>query len=847
MWGLLGYGKIESDRGLQITPTNTAGYGGSSLRRTGMLQFDYSTYLHGKYLTTERSSVSADDNNLTPYLTLPTGQVLVASTIPGSIGGLTSLSFGGNGGMLQDTRKWTWETRSETAVLHRLARRSPRDGGRGFSLRWRPAELRRKPPRRFHFQLALRLERNEPASFSRTLASPALTGRVWNGFASIADLWRASPTLQLLYGLRFEANRYLDAPAFNPAVESEFGFRTDRAPNTVAVSPRIGFTWFLRPATPTEAISPMGHFFQGAPAVIRGGIGEFRNILPASLLEVAHAETGLTQGYQSVSCVGAATPVPDWTQYASDPGAIPAQCVGNVSQLSEGAPPVQLFDPNYSAPRSWRGNLAYASTYRAVGYTIEGLYSLNLDQADRTDLNFSNVPRFVLSNEGRPIFVSSSDIVPTSGALSSADARKSSMFSSVFDNVAGARSIGKQATVTVAPLLPNRLPFYFSLAYTLASNRARESGFYAPTFGSPLDAEWSRGNLDIRHQFVLSGGYERDNLALTFFGRLQSGLPFTPMVGGDVNGDGLVNDRAFIFDPARTTDASLASATRALLASSSSSVRDCLTRQMGQAAARNSCEGPWTTSLNAEIRYRMQSMPVTHSFGTVSLAFSNPLGGLDQLLHGANHLQGWGTQAFPDRVLYTPIGFDPVASTFKYAVNPRFGNTNPNNVLLRAPFRVTLDVSMQFGRPLNEQMLDHLVRGAANQKDTAHRAAALVTHYRRAVPDPYAELLDPQEQDSLLITPAQADRLASADSSYRRVADSVWNDLASYLARGSFDRAEALKRQEEATAAVWEISRREVQRTLPGILTPVQLQYLPNVTNLMYRAKTKIRARIYIG
>ena len=53
----------------------------------------------------------------------------------------------------------------------------------------------------------------------------------------------------------------------------------------------------------------------------------------------------------------------------------------------------------------------------------------------------------------------------------------------------------------------------------------------------------------------------------------------------DVNGDGLANDRAFVADPARAGDPASGAGMRALLASSSSSVRDCLTRQLGRPVA----------------------------------------------------------------------------------------------------------------------------------------------------------------------------------------------------------------------------------------------------------------------
>src|SRR5690348_17913161 len=48
----------------------------------------------------------------------------------------------------------------------------------------------------------------------------------------------------------------------------------------------------------------------------------------------------------------------------------------------------------------------------------------------------------------------------------------------------------------------------------------------------------------------------------TLFRSVRSGSLFTPMIAGDVNGDGYLNDRAFVFDPARVADTSVAASDR---------------------------------------------------------------------------------------------------------------------------------------------------------------------------------------------------------------------------------------------------------------------------------------------
>ena len=71
--------------------------------------------------------------------------------------------------------------------------------------------------------------------------------------------------------------------------------------------------------------------------------------------------------------------------------------------------------------------------------------------------------------------------------------------------------------------------------------------------------EWAPGLNDARHVVVLTAGFKTPKTGtVTLFARAQSGLPFTPIVQGDVNGDGRGGDRAFIPDPRTSRDPALA-------------------------------------------------------------------------------------------------------------------------------------------------------------------------------------------------------------------------------------------------------------------------------------------------
>ena len=343
-------------------------------------------------------------------------------------------------------------------------------------------------------------------------------------------------------------------------------------------------------------------------------------------------------------------------------------------------------------------------------------------------------------------------------------------------------------------------------------------------------------NSSCRPDTLVSG------LTLSMFARAMSGLPFTPVVGGDVNGDGFVNDRAFVFDPARTRDAAFASSMRALVAQSTPRVRSCLERQLGVIAGAASCEGPWTASMSAALTAGSELLHLGSRVSQIQLAFANPLAGLDQLVHHGGRVQGWGLQAVPDPVLYEVRGFDPSTRSFEYVVNPRFGSTDPARSLIRSPFRITLDMSLNLGRDYALQQLERYLRpGRGGHPGPKLGVDELKRRYERSVPDPYAGIL--QESDSLLLTRDQTEAIRGVQARYRIQMDTLWTSLAREFAGygDTFDVPAAVRRQESAIDDGWEISRIDVHTQLPEILRPIQLAILPGTAARLYRAPGPVR------
>jgi hypothetical protein len=321
------------------------------------------------------------------------------------------------------------------------------------------------------------------------------------------------------------------------------------------------------------------------------------------------------------------------------------------------------------------------------------------------------------------------------------------------------------------------------------------------------------------------------------------------MVGSDVNGDGLANDRAFIYDPAKAPDAALAAGLRSLASSPSGAVRHCITSQLARAADRNSCDGPWSASLNMNVVINgAQVLGDRFDRFNFALNFTNPLGGLDQLLHGSDDLHGWGTAAAPDPVLYSVRGYDPMANRFKYEVNPRFGSTAPSVNTIRAPFRLTLDVTMDISPSLPQQQVSRWMTPGRNGHPGARLTKdELVSRLRRTVPDPYTTLLGDQS-DSLLLTNDQVTRIRQLAAARTVKMDSIFFALSTWMAdlSDSFDESVVVKRSDDAQLAAMELTRLEVREKLPRILVPEQLALLSGITRFYYNATQPVSERFFI-
>jgi hypothetical protein len=445
--------------------------------------------------------------------------------------------------------------------------------------------------------------------------------------------------------------------------------------------------------------------------------------------------------------------------------------------------------------------------------------------------------------------VQPASIVPSTGALTNRDSRVDAAYGSVTSLNTDLHSTTRQLVFTVFPAPGDALGRFtqWQAAYALTRIDEQSRGFGGTTGGNPLDVETSRGTLDTRHQVTLSFSTRVGSLfSLNTTARVVSGTPFTPIVNADVNGDGLPNDRAFVFGPSGAPDAAVAAQMKSLLSGASSRVRECLERQVDRIARRNSCNGPWTATMNALLilnpeRLRMQNRT------QLSLSLTNVPAGLDALLHGTSKLQGWGQSSVSDPTLLLVRGFDPVTNRYRYDVNPRFGDTRVARTGVRSPFLITLEARVQLGRDFTRQAIEQTMAPGRSKPGDKLTVAQLKQRLNGAVYNPVRGLL--QAKDSLsILTNEQLRALTALDRRVTAKEDSIITPAAEWLSGlpTNYNETEVLARVLVMMNQLFDVVV-DGMRQAREIFTPEQINEFPPFLRASFDIKRLMAARPTAG
>ena len=799
---LTGTGTWNGQDGVGISPLGFPSLGGGNESSNLGLTLAVSTYFRG-LLDELKSSVQTSSSSSQPYLLLPHGTVRVGADRPDASGGIVPLSFGGGSSGSSETHSRAWETRNEISWLTTDSRHQLKFG-QSFTASRSVSRNASNVGGTFSYQSMEDFIANRPGSYSRTLSSRertsnALSGALWVGGVSRSR----SSAFQLQYGLRLDLARPGEVPAYNPVVDSLFSLRTDHVPTGVGLSPRLGFSW--TPGGSSSTAMPRGGFaargrgmtrmamggFGRQRITISGGVGAFRGVVQPGMISGMVDATGLPNTIKQLTCVGDATPIPDWSLYLGDPGAAPTECLDGTApaEFSSDRPNVRIFDPSFQAPISWRGTLQLNGlSYHDWGIGLSYTYSLGLHAQSGVDLNLQRTPEFSLPTEDdRPVFVSTDAIVPSTGLVAPGASRITQRFGSVTSYLSDLRSVASQFNVSLNSSKPlfGKLPF--NITYTYQSQRAQERGFDGSTAGDPFRRDWAAGQQPT-HQFMFFTSFNKKWFSISLRGVLTSGIPYTPMIMGDVNGDGRSNDRAFVFDPGSASDTILASQMRSLLATAPDRVRSCLEKQLGQIAGRNSCRTGWQLrpDINLGLTPPLPGVGADGNRLEFSVTTVNAMGavlrlfGLEDTQFGSMTASG---RDF-DRTLLYVDGFDPATKEYRYRVNQLFGElgsrrSGARRSRFRNPFQVELGVSYHFGGPPRRTLVRSLGLVPEDKDDAPLTEKEVRARLERLTRNPLGRILS--LRDSLLLTEKQLSRIQRLSSEFDAKADSLLAPIVGYV------------------------------------------------------------------
>ncbi len=445
-----------------------------------------------------------------------------------------------------------------------------------------------------------------------------------------------------------------------------------------------------------------------------------------------------------------------------------------------------MFDPGFRAPVSWRGTTSIDGI-RVPGKWIVGLtgnYSYNVNGQSSIDRNLNATPRFYLADEGdRPVYVDPSAIVPATGSSSPAASRVSPLFTTVSNTVSDLQGYVAQLSASLTPphpVLHNKVTL--NLSYTLTKSLAQARGTSRVGItGDPFAKSWVRTATPLQAiRMTASARVWWFNVGLTSF--VQSGVPFTPLVSGDINGDGNANnDRAFIPDPATTADTALGRQLTQLIANAPAAARQCLTSQLGRMASASHCQTPWQARMDVNASL---TPPASWNYNDrlqLTMVMQNASGALVRAFHLENTPLGQSTvSTTPIPTLLYVTGFDPATERYQYNVNQLFGQPTSIGSLRRKfpPLQFQLGMSYKFGGPPINPMSRGLgLREPVGQPfltdDQRRAAVARLKH------DPVPPIT--QLKDSLALSNDQLARLDLLSKEFNARADSALTPLSEWV------------------------------------------------------------------
>lgn len=709
-----------------------------------------------------RLGLSSDVNSSDGGIALSTGRVLLASAV-GPSGSRALVVFGGNSIGPRTSRSTDLELQHSVRWLSEDSRHEYKLVG---SARFEEFHVSNAPNSEgtFYYASPYALRLNDPFLYQRSLRSLRSAAEAATVAVSMSDAFRVTPVLQIQFGMRLDASK-LDASGIAPLWVT-FGHPPKAPSVSLSASPRVGVSF-----TPRGKRFDLGGLGVSPRYVVRFGVGRFQETVSASTTATYLAQSA---DRSILMCIGDAVPTAPWHGHQT-PDA-PSECAKGSGVQSVGA----LIDPSARSPYSWRGAASWFG--RIIGgYSLGAEYISSWEYAlpSFADLNLPDAPMSSLHGEGdRKVFFDSPSVESLGDFHLAPSERKNTDFQSILAKSALGKTYTSQLSLSLSSPRPSRGPTW-GLVYTFRRGKERSNGYLAGSSGDSFKQAWTQGARGARHQFSASGAIAFAHAVhLILVARVTSGLPFTPLVGSDVNGDGRTNDLPFVVGlDASAADTVQREGLRKLLGNSSHPIKTCLLRQADRFAERGSCLGVPTTAIFAQLGLNSEKVGLPSRL-YVSVGLSNIQDGLAHIFGtGAPWL---GTDTRVDPVLLRVVGFDTSQQRYRYLVNQQFGKPPTGAPSDGSRMRATLEARWAFGHGASAEALALIVGRSA--KKLLPTIADLKLRYRQHVLNPAMVVL--LGSDSLKLSSKQVGDLAILSANFEAGIDSAVAPFAVAISRG---------------------------------------------------------------
>jgi outer membrane receptor protein involved in Fe transport len=414
----------------------------------------------------------------------------------------------------------------------------------------------------------------------------------------LQDEYAASENFALTGGLRVDIP-FLSKPITNQAVltNSPLAIDTGKVPTGNPLwSPRLGFNWDVAGDSDT---------------IVRGGVGVFSGRPPYVWVSNAYSINGLSQ-VQLTCGAPASTTVP--TFITADPQLQPTDCTGGTGTLAAPANfgEIDYFDPNTKYPQNLR--VALGADERLPWGLLASADLLYTEDVNGWYTSDENLNYLGTDGEGRATYGALSTVVNAKTGVTSLGVKPSRIDTKNLTQAVKVfnKNGGKVASATIQVQKPFARRFGVSVAYTFSRSQDRMSFTSSQALSnfrfSPVDGDLENRNVrpsafDRPHKITITGtaalplGFA---VGLSYIG--QSGTPYTWVVNGDINGDGInFNDTPFI--PANANQITLQNPAQYAALDAFINSQSCLRDARGSLLQRGACRNPWNDFFDVRLTW----------------------------------------------------------------------------------------------------------------------------------------------------------------------------------------------------------------------------------------------------